>query len=437
MRTGRYGFWPGDLLILALVLAPTALVWSRLSRSFGDDVGTSLLAIGRGAGIFGLALALVAGAASVRLPHFDGLFGGLTRLWKLHHTLAFFGFLLVLFHTWLIGFSALPISRDLPAKILFPSLSSTATWLGWLAVLAMLAFLAPSFKFFGHPDYQKWKWLHMAAAPAALLLAFLHVRSMAPESGVWWLLGGLAAGSVGWRRVGSRLVARRSYTVSAVEPLARDVVEISLRADGRRLAYKPGQFVYLTPAGHELSAGRGEEHPFSLSSAPQEEMLRLGIKDLGNASHALQSLTPGARVQVEGPFGSFFERTFPDRGQVWLGGGIGITPIVGAVRSLSHAGVAPAGGVHVFYLADSRERAYYRDALLAATDGTRGLTVTEHYFSREGAMTPEFLARHCPDFATREAYICGPPAMLAHLRRVLRRSGVPGARIRSEEFTFL
>jgi len=52
-------------------------------------------------------------------------------------------------------------------------------------------------------------------------------------------------------------------------------------------------------------------------------------------------------------------------------------------------------------------------------------------------MSAEFLARHCPDFAEREVYICGPQPMLAHFRRVLKQSGIPGSRVHSEEFSFL
>lgn len=57
--------------------------------------------------------------------------------------------------------------------------------------------------------------------------------------------------------------------------------------------------------------------------------LRFGIKDLGDASHALQTVTPETRVLIEGPYGEFFERRFPQRDMLWLGGGIGITPFVG------------------------------------------------------------------------------------------------------------
>lgn len=426
---------PGDLM-LAVILIPLAVAISRLSPGFGTDTGDSLLVIGRASGILGLSCILVAGMLSVRVPKMDRLFGGLPRLWKIHHILGFMGFALVLVHVELLAISALPISRELPVETLFPAISETTVWLGWLSLIALAVFLAPSFKFFGHPPYQPWKVLHQTAAPVALALAVLHAIEFSPEAYIWWLLGGFAALSVAWRRAGSKLSGRLTCTVENVEQLAPDIVELSLRPTKRHLEYKAGQFIYLSPLDTTLASGREQEHPFSLSSAPGDNLLRLGIKDLGDASHALQSIALGSKVRIEGPFGDFFARNFPGRRQLWLGGGIGITPMVGGARSLQSLR-EPAEAVHLFYLADSPERAYYRRILLECSQRAGGLRVTEHYFRQEGAMRADFLAEHCPDFREREVYLCGPPPMLEHLRRLLSAEHVPGARIHSEEFTFL
>ncbi len=436
MSTFRAYIKPGDPLFLA-VLIPLALAWSRLSHRFGDDLGDSLLTVGRAAGILGLTMILTAGILSVRVPKIDRAFGGLTRLWKLHHMLGFAGFVLVLVHVELVAISALPISRELPAQILFPSLSSTSVWFGWLALIGLTVFLAPSFKFFGPPRYQGWKLIHMVTAPSALLLAVLHATGLSPQPDVWWVIGALAVVSVGWRRVGSRLAGRLQYTVEGVVSLAPDIVEISLRPTGRTLHYQAGQFVYVTPTDPSLTAGRLEEHPFSIASSPDDEVLRIGIKALGDASHALQALSPGSTVWIEGPYGDFFGRNFPERGELWLGGGIGITPMVGGARALVTAGAASSNSVFLFYLADSAERAYYRKVLLDCAEEAATLELIEHYFSQEGVMTAEFIAKHCPDFREREVYLCGPLPMLAHFRRILKDHGVPGSRIHSEEFTFL
>ena len=60
-----------------------------------------------------------------------------------------------------------------------------------------------------------------------------------------------------------------------------------------------------------------------------------------------------------------------------------------------------------------------------------------HYFYREGPLQHEFLARHCPDFTARTAYVCGPVPLIELAEQLLAAAGVPRARIRTEEFTLL
>lgn len=222
--------------------------------------------------------------------------------------------------------------------------------------------------------------------------------------------------------------------MAEVHTLVPGVVELVLDPVDGPLRYEPGQFVYLTPWDERLAAGRGEEHPYTLSSAPGDRQLRLGIKALGDASQALQTVSPGSRVQIEGPYGDFYQRQWPDKGQLWLGGGIGITPFVGGARALA---ADSRDDVQLIYLAQDPSRAYYLDELNIIAERRPALRVEAHYYRREGPMTLDYLQRHCPDFARREVYLCGPPGMVNHLKPILRSAGVPPSALHSEVFDFL
>ncbi|WP_444676884.1 hypothetical protein [Halomonas sp. E19] len=91
----------------------------------------------------------------------------------------------------------------------------------------------------------------------------------------------------------------------------------------------------------------------------------------------------------------------------------------------------------MIYLCDAPERAYYLEELSRIAKAQGDFTVTPHYYRHAGAMSEAFLRQHCPDYREREVYLCGPPAMSAHLVRLLRDHGVPAARIHSEVFDFL
>lgn len=202
------------------------------------------------------------------------------------------------------------------------------------------------------------------------------------------------------------------------------------------MSYTAGQFMYLTPYDPELEAGRGEEHPYTISSAPSEEVVRVGIKALGDASRALQTVKPGTAVQIEGPYGQFFERCDPQRKQLWFGGGIGITPFVSGARTLQRQ---PGSGLDVtlIYLANRLERAYYMDELREIAEGHPHFDARIHYFQDRGPVDEAFIRSHCPDLEEREIYICGPPGMVQHLMGLLSRAGVPKGRIHTEAFDFL
>ncbi|HAA43993.1 MAG: oxidoreductase FAD-binding domain-containing protein [Halomonas sp. 54_146] len=335
----------GDVALIVLLLLPLAVALPRLGGFFGSPEHW-LNWVGRVSGILGLAMLLLAGAVSCRVPGFDRLFGGLARLWRIHHWLGFAAFMLVMLHALALGLAAVPVSLGAAVATLFPPVSHGTVWLGWLAWAALVVFLAPTFDFFGQPHYQRWKRLHLVSA-AALLLGLWHALLLAGEAWPWWLLGGVGLGGIAWRK-GFAPRRRFPYRIEALTPLARGVVELALRPEGDGICFKAGQFVYLTPLDESLSAGCNEEHPYTIASAPSDTRLRIGIKDLGDASHALQAVPLGSRVLVEGPYGEFFGRRFPERDMLWLGGGIGITPFVGGARELAAIN-SITGHAHLFY----------------------------------------------------------------------------------------
>lgn len=423
----------GDIAVMTALLLPLAVALPRLGGPDGPPE-LWLTWVGRVAGILGLAMMLLAGVVSCRVPGFDRPFGGLARLWRLHHWLGFAAFILVMVHTLALGFAAVPASLDAAVATLFPPLSHGALWSGWLAWVALVIFLAPTFDFFGKPHYQRWKRLHLVSA-VALLLGLWHALLLAGETWPWWLLGSAGLGAIAWRK-GVAPRRRHAYQIEEVVPLARGVVELVLRPEGEGIRHEIGQFVYLTPLDERLVAGRCEEHPYTIASAPSDSRLRIGIKDLGDASHALQAVTPRTRAMIEGPYGDFFERRFPRRAMLWLGGGIGITPFVGAARDLAAQGSTEAR-THLIYLANGPDRAYYQNEFRAIAERIEGFAYTHHYYRDQGPLTEDFLRECCPDYTEREIYLCGPAAMNAHLKQLLAGQGVPASRIHSEVFDFL
>lgn len=435
--------YPGDWLTALLLAIPIALAAAFAWPS--SVSATDLLDwLGRVSGVAGLACLLLAAIMSVRLPGLDRHFGGLTRLWKQHHYLGLASLLLLMAHVLLMAFSRL--SWGLPAmqEVLLPPASDPYMWAGWVALIAMMIFLAPSFQFFGRPNYQRWKAIHFLAG-LALIAGLLHAipltrtLTLPVTMAVWGSLGGLAVLVFFWRALIARPLMRKPWRVERVTSLADRIVEIELSPEnGKPLDFEPGQFIYFTPHDSTLAAGCHEEHPFTISSAPGRDTLKIAVKDLGDASHALQSLKEGTIASVEGPYGLFFPPQRRQRKQLWIGGGIGITPFVSAAEAIHEGGWADAwGDVMLINCANDPGRAYYLQQLDEAAQGNERLHIESHYFAEHGPLDADFLARHCPDAAEREWFVCGPPVLTRIARNLATELGVPKKSFHSEEFDFL
>lgn len=112
----------------------------------------------------------------------------------------------------------------------------------------MAIFLAPTFWFFGRPEYQRWKSLH-ALSGAALVLGLAHAlasgRLLTGSWGMalWSGCGAPALLAFAYRVFVARRLGRKSYTIVRVEAVGRGVVELTLKPDRDLLEYRAGQFI--------------------------------------------------------------------------------------------------------------------------------------------------------------------------------------------------
>jgi predicted ferric reductase/mono/diheme cytochrome c family protein len=448
----------GPLVLLVLCSLPL-LLWARsapLDTRFDGSFTTltSLAVLCAFAGTSAFALNLVLGA---RLRFVEALFGGLDRMYTAHRVNGQIAFALLLGHVVLILASRSTVSTYTALDLLVPGA-------GWTVFAGVLAFSAMTVSLvltlFVRLGHEVFVWIQRSFG-FIFLVATYHVfttEGAADEStalNVYMAtLATLGVAAFLYRSLlGNVLVRRRPYKVTAVNRLDEFVTEIVMEPVAEPLEFTPGQFVFVnfrSPAFSkqfrpvDISAQRqvfsiragdvsNQFHPFSITSAPTERTLRITVKAVGDYTRALRGLEEGADAVVEGPYGFFSHGDLPGRKQIWLAGGIGVTPFLSMARSLRFAN-EPA--VDFYYCVEHAEEAHFLDelqAVAARRDDFRLFLVPR---DEVGFVTAERLATESGELPQREILICGPPAMIENLRSQLTAHGVPGSRIHAEEFGF-
>jgi predicted ferric reductase len=174
-----------------------------------------------------------------------------------------------------------------------------------------------------------------------------------------------------------------------------------------------------------------QRHPFSIASAPTERRLEVAVKAVGDFTRDLHdTLRPGTPAKAAGPFGGFDYR-LGGRDQMWIAGGIGITPFMSWIRGLD---ATFDRHVDFYYSIACDADALYLDEIDAAD--AEHPTFHPHivYTDRDGLLTAQQAAGGRPRGAEVWVYLCGPPQMTAALASGFHDLGVTPSHLRWEQF---
>lgn len=282
--------------------------------------------------------------------------------------------------------------------------------------------------------YERWRSLHRLTG---LLLAagFVHGLLDATMFGspvLRWTY--LAAGGTGlafyvYRETVARFVLPlHDYQVATVTPVAQGLTELTLIPVGRPLHFVPGQFAMVFLEGRN----GWRRHPFTISGAPSGGELRFGIKALGDDTEAIQELVkPGMPAVIGGPHGRFDHVRGTAR-QLWIAGGIGVTPFLSWMRS--HDTHHLTADIDFFYT--TAGPAPFASELAAVAAGLPHLRLHLHDSAVSGYLSADAVLAAIADDDPRRvsAFLCGPAPMVAAFIRRLRAAGVPGRHIHREHF---
>jgi predicted ferric reductase len=397
-----------------------------------------------GTGVLAFGLMSVGIFLAVRPVWFETPLGGLDKFYRLHKWLGIAAFAFATAHwvlrmgpSWINHFELLtlparpPRTADAAAGFdLFRYLKHPAAQIGeWtFYVLAVLVALALWRRF----PYKYFFKTHKLMPAVYLLLVFHTVilidqsywsKPLGPALALLLFFGTGAAFVALFQKIGYRRRATGTITRINLHD-DKDVLDVCIQLDTAWRGHDAGQFAFVNFDDPEAA------HPFTISSAWQNDgQLMLTIKALGDYTRTLaESLHLGQGVVVEGPYGRFNFQGNRSR-QIWIGGGVGITPFIAALKARIKDNQRST--VDLFYATRAADPAFTaRIRELAAQTGVRFHALQD----KDGLLTFDHIEALVPEWKQAGIWFCGPTGLADALRSPMIARGLPASQFHQELF---
>ena len=400
-------------------------------------------------GVLGMGAMSVAMILATRATWLEPWLGGLDKSYRLHKWLGIAALVASVVHwlasngpKWLAGLGLIEGRKRGPPpagdtelgaiQAFFQSQRGTAELVGeWAFYATVLLIALALIKRF---PYKLFASTHTLIAAAYLALVFHSLVLM--NFGAWTQPVGMVTGLLMIGGVVSALLAltrqigrrhRAGGTVESLQTFAPiGVTEIKLRLDAAWKGHEGGQFAFVT---FEKNEGK---HPFTIASAwdPTTRQIMFITKGLGDYTDVLpERIKAGDAVTVEGPYGRF---TFDDQKpkQIWVSGGIGITPCIARMKQRAITPGRPSIDlIQCIPVAEPRVLALLKADAEAANVRLHVLVEGEH-----GRLSGERLREMLPDWKSASVWFCGPAAFGQSLRTDLIAQGLDPADFHQELF---
>lgn len=367
---------------------------------------------------------------ATRLKPVEFLFGGLDRVYAAHKKLGIAILFLILAHYYVTpDFQGLALSSEI--NKLAAQMGKVAFYFLMALILFSLVARIPKTRI--EIPYQAWRFSHRFIGLGFIVVA-LHMNfikrpfdSTALLAGYLNLCAAAGIASYLYIEIFARM-RRRRYVVTGVVPTDGATL-IRAKPVGKPLRIKPGQFVFLKV----YKAGLREAHPFTVAGIEQGGSVAFAIKPLGDFTKKLRAnLKPGDRLALEGGYGHFNYAKGADR-QIWLAGGIGITPFLAMLESVP---VTEARQVHLVYCVRNAKEAVGVETLKSAAERVEKFSYTLHDSSQR-RLDADLLAELVGfDASGAELWFCGPAPLRKAIESGLKKAGKAPARVEFERFQF-
>lgn len=357
---------------------------------------------------------------ATRAKWVEKLFGGLDKMYLIHRRSGVIAVILLLLH-----FIVVP--RDL---VEFNPGKPLGFYAFILIILGVIISAVPFFK--RKIPYHKWLNIHKLMG-VFYVLAVIHglmVKSLIKELPITrvYVFGMAIIGIAAWvyRAFLFNIFNKKlEYKIKDVKNLEHGLTEINLEPVSNKLNYSAGQLAFFTFP----NISKKEQHPFTISNHPYNENLRITVKGLGDYTNNLaDKLNTREAALVEGPYGHFSSKYVKEYDQVWIAGGIGITPFLSLARDLH------TNNIKLFWCVNNEDEAVYKDELNSIKTDNPNFEYTVWPSKKLGHLSADKLDVN--NYQDTAYLICGPKTLKDNLIEQLKEKNVSNKNIYDEEFAF-
>ncbi len=383
-----------------------------------DSFLISFAKIGAFGGFAMFAMSLI---LSGRYVFYEKLFGGLDKMYIAHRFFGTVSVILLFIHPFALSLLVSGTSVT-DAALLWVDVRDIAILLGAVGLYGLIGLVVWSIV--TKSSYETFIKVHrilgllfVAGAVHAFMAGSVLEESVFMQA---YLLVLTVAGTVTfllYSVLGDIMHRPLSYHVARAQRLPNDIIEVILKPRVQTMRFSPGQFVYVSFP----TFNNAEYHPFSIASGRNDGELRLVIRKAGDFTEELATLKDNIHANVKGPYGGFTFFSSRNKKQLWIAGGIGVTPFLSGARSLRQS--TEAGKIEMVY-ASVENNPYGLKELEEIEHKNPSFNVTHLHQDTFGHISLETLEHQFKDLQERVIYLCGPPPMIAALEKEAEQLGL-------------